>query len=201
MGQKVNPIISRLGEITYWKQQYFEKKSNEIATYSLKSLEIKKFIYKFFKDNGLIVQNCKLHYINENSLHLYISYYITLESLFLITKINKQQNIKFIRSKKKLKKKKYLILKKNIKNYLNYQKIKYNRDLNNDIKKKHKKHVKTVLHAEQKMLKIRRMILLTFYKQNIRIKNYNNAIRIKYNSFLEKLFKSLQLFINNRDKK
>ena len=196
MGQKVNPTIFRLGKITNWKQQYFEKKSNEITTYSLKSLEIKKFIYKFFKDNGLTVQNCKLHYINENSLHLYISYYLTLKSISLITKINKQQNIKFIKSKKKIKKKKYLKLKKNIKNYLNYQKMVYNRNLNNTIKRKNFKYVKKVLHAEQKMLKIRRMNLLTFYKQNIKIKNYNNAIRIKCNSFLEKLFKSLKLFIN-----
>ena len=196
MGQKVNPTIFRLGKITYWKQQYFEKKSNEIATYSFKSLEIKKFIHKFFKDNGLAVQNCKLHYINENCLHLYVSYYLTLESIFLITKINKQQNIKFVKSKKKVKKKKYLKLKKTIKNYLNYQKIAYNRSLNNTIKRKNFKHTKKVLHAEQKMLKIRRMNILTFYKQNIKIKNYNNAIGIKYNSFLEKLFKSLKLFIN-----
>ena len=66
----------------------------------------------------------------------------------------------------------------------------YNRYLNNTIKRKNFKHVKKVLHAEQKMLKIRRMNILTFYKQNIKIKNYKNAIRIKYNSFLEKLFKN-----------
>ena len=66
--------------------KYFEKKSNEITIYSFKNLEIKKFIYKFFKDNGLKVQNCKLHYINEESLHLFISYYLTLQSIFLITK-------------------------------------------------------------------------------------------------------------------
>ena len=63
MGQKVNPIISRLGEITYWKQQYFEKKSNEIATYSLKSLEIKNIIHNYLKVDKILKGVAKILFL------------------------------------------------------------------------------------------------------------------------------------------
>jgi len=196
MGQKVNPIIFRLGKTKHWKYQYFEKKLNETSVYSFKSLEIKKFVHKFFQDNGLIVQNCKLQYIDENSLHLYISYYLTLKSILFITKINKQQNIKLIKSRRKNKKKIYVKIKKNIKNCLNYQRVDYNNYLNNLINKKSHKKVKKIIQTEQKTLKIRRVNLLKFYKHNIKIQNYNKIKRLKLNSFLENFFKSLQLFLN-----
>jgi len=196
MGQKVNPTIFRLGKTTNWKQKYFEKKSTESAIYSFQDQEIKKFIYKFFKDNGLIVQNCVLHYLNENSIHIYVSYYLTFKSTFLLTKINKQQNVKLIKSKRRIKMKKYLGIKKNVKNYLNYQKLSYNINLSNLIKKKEHKKVKNILQIEQKMLKIRRMGLLKFYKQNLNINKYNKISILNSHSFIESLFKSLQIFLN-----
>lgn len=106
MGQKVNPTIFRLGKTTQWKQQYFERKTNEIAAYSFKSIEIKNFIQQFFQTNGLVVQNCKLHYFNDDSLHIFISYYLTLKSTLLISNLTKQQNIKLLKLKKKKLKKK-----------------------------------------------------------------------------------------------
>lgn len=196
MGQKVNPTIFRLGKTTNWKQKYFEKKSNESSIYSLKSQEIKKFIHKFFQDNGLIVQNFTLQYLNENSVHIYVSYYLTLKSTFLLTKINSKQNIKLIKSKKKIKNKKYFKIRKNIINYLNYQKISYNKDLNTTIKKKDFIKIKNVFRLDQKILRIRRMNLLKSYKQNLKFKKYKNINIINSNSFLEKLFKSLELFLN-----
>lgn len=196
MGQKVNPTIFRLGKLTNWKLRYFEKKSNESAIYSIRTQEIKKFISKFFQNNGLIVHNCTLNYLNENSLYIYVSYHLTIKSTFLLTKINKQQNIKLIKSKKKVKKKKYLGIKKNTKNYFNYQKLSYNIDLNRTIKKKDFNKIKKVFKTEQKMLKIRRMNILKSYKQELKIKKYNQIHRIKYNSFIEKLLKSLKLFLN-----
>jgi len=200
MGQKVNPIVFRLGKTAYWKQQYFEKKSNEIANYSFKSLEIKKFICKFFKNNGLILQNCKLHYMNENSLHFCISYYLTLTAISFVTQINKQQSIKFIKSKRKIKKNRYLKLKKSVDTYLDYQRVAYNKCLNKNVHRTNSLGIKKVLQAEQKAVKVRRMAALTFYKQNLRIKNLNKAIKIKFNSFLENFFKSLHFFLGKNTK-
>ena len=66
--------------------------------------EMKKFVYKFFQDNGLVVQDFNLHHLNENSVHLYVSYYLNLKSTFLLTRINSKQNIKLVKEDlKKLK--------------------------------------------------------------------------------------------------
>lgn len=196
MGQKVNPTIFRLGKIKNWKSQYFEKKSNEIAMYAFKITELKKFIEKFFQNNGLIVQNCKVSYLNENSLHVFVSYYLTLQSIFFITKVNKQQKIQLVKSKRLKNKKKFIRIKKNIKNYLSYQKLNYNEILNKNIKKKDYKKIRRVIQNEEKSLKIRRINVLKLYKQNTKIQDCNKINRIRLTSLLEKLFKSLQIFLN-----
>jgi hypothetical protein len=53
MSQKVNPTILRLGIKNEWFSKYFEKKSQELTTYSFNDLEIRKFIDLFFKNYGL----------------------------------------------------------------------------------------------------------------------------------------------------
>ena len=177
MGQKVNPIIFRLGKITNFKNQYFEKKSNETAIYSFKSLEIEKLIYKFFKDNGLIVQNCELRYIDENSLHVTIQYYLSQKTLSCITpKFEKQNN--------------HLKLKNTyIKKYLNYKLLNYQVNLNSILPRKKLKSVKSLLKPKNNISKIKRINSSKFLQQKFKIKI------IKLNSFLEKLFKSLQFFL------
>jgi hypothetical protein len=177
MGQKVNPIIFRLGKITNFKNQYFEKKSNEAATYSFKSLEIEKLIYKFFKDNGLIVQNCELQYIDENSLNINIQYYLSQKTLFYITPKFKRQN-----NNLKLKN-------TYIKKYSNYKLLNYQVDLNNILQKKKLESVKSLLKPKNKISKVKRINSSKFLYQKSKIKI------IKLNSFLEKFFKSLQFFL------
>lgn len=200
MGQKVNPTIFRLGKVTNWKLQYFEKKPNEIATYSLKSLEIQKFIHKFFKDNGLIVQNCKIHYINENALHLYISYYLTLKSILLVTKINKQQNLKLIKSRKKYIKsrKKYIKSKKNIKNSFKRQKPFYNKDikLNRIKKRKYADVIKNIRnYYEYQKLYYNRNLNDTILKKNF--KKVKNIIKTERNMLKIRRMNLLKCFKHN----
>lgn len=73
MGQKTNPNIFRLGKTKEWKSKYFEKKPTEFSVYTFKDLEIKNFIEKFFKDNGLLVDCCKLNYFDDK-LDIFVSY-------------------------------------------------------------------------------------------------------------------------------
>ena len=40
MGQKINPVIFRLGVNKTWKTEFFEKKNNELPLYVFKDLEI-----------------------------------------------------------------------------------------------------------------------------------------------------------------
>ena len=195
MGQKVNPNIFRLGKTTKWKQQYFEKKPTDIKVYSFKNLEIKNFIHKFFQNNGLIVHNLKLHYLDNNSLHIFVSYYLTLKFIALLSQKIKERKIR-LKPKRKANRKKYLNIQKSVKNYLVYQKINYNKSLNTVVKTQNRQQVKQIIQTERNTLKHRRFRLLKFYKQQLRVANFKNLKNIQFNSFLEKLFKSLHLFLN-----
>lgn len=221
MGQKTNPNIIRLGKTKTWNSQYFEKKSTEAAIYTFKILEIKKFIYKFFKDYGLIVHSCEIQYLNENSLNICIFYYLTFNSLNFISSINKMQNIKFNKKedlientnyqnfkdnesnkqllsfitkiKPKIKRNRYFIIKQKIKNYTNYQINKTINDL-----QKQKILNNTTINPKQKILKIKRLNYLKIYKKYLLIKTYENFNNIEKNKILLKFFESLSLFINKK---
>jgi hypothetical protein len=195
MGQKVNPNIFRLGKTIKWKQQYFEKKSTDIKVYSFKNLEIKNFIHKFFQNNGLIVHNLKLHYLDNNSLHIFVSYYLTLNFISLLSQEIKEKKIR-LKPKRKANRKNFLKIQKNVKNFLVYQQMNYNQSLNTVVKTQNRQQVKQIIQTEKNTLKHRRLRLLKLYKQQTRIANFNNIRTLQFNSFLEKLFKSLQLFLS-----
>lgn len=225
MGQKTNPNIFRLGNTKNWNLQYFEKKLSEASIYSFKSLEIKKFIYKFFKDNKFIIHNCKINYIDENSIYIYVSYYLTFDSKHDINLLNKKHNIKFIRKKNFLskknnnkiffsslptlsnksnfktnyKKKISSIIKNSVKNYKNYQELNYCfNTLPTFTQKKNILTANKIIKTEKNSLKIKRLNFLKNYKKFLFIKNYENAKTIDTNKFLSNFFESIHLFINKK---
>jgi ribosomal protein S3 len=93
MGQKVNPNIFRLGVNKTWKTEFFEKKRQELPLYTFKDLEIKNYIERFLETQGILLHDYKQHYTN-NTLNLYISYYITPE--FSSSKFSKDEKIVLI---------------------------------------------------------------------------------------------------------
>jgi hypothetical protein len=95
MAQKTNPIIYQLGKTKLWKSQYFEKTSQDSKNYSYSDTEIRKYITKFFKDNGLIVYNCKIYYFDNNLVHIVVSYMLTLKAAALAGILTKKQHIRF----------------------------------------------------------------------------------------------------------
>lgn len=225
MGQKTNPNIFRLGNTKNWNLQYFEKKLSEASIYSFKSLEIKKFIYKFFKDNKFIIHNCKINYIDENSIYIYVSYYLTFDSKHDINLLNKKHNIKFIRKKNFLskknnnkiffsslttlsnksnfktnyKKKISSIIKNSVKNYKNYQELNYCfNTLPTFTQKKNILTANKIIKTEKNSLKIKRLNFLKNYKKFLFIKNYENTKTIDTNKFLSNFFESIHLFINKK---
>ena len=54
MGQKINPNIFQINKTNEWNSEYIEKKSKDFYLHTIKDLEVKKFIYKFFKNHNLI---------------------------------------------------------------------------------------------------------------------------------------------------
>jgi ribosomal protein S3 len=89
MGQKTNPNILRLGASKQWNIKNIEKKNQEIAFYSFKSTEIKQFIEKNFRDNGLIVVKCKVYYSDSGLLHIFLLYNTSPDVSFFITSSDK----------------------------------------------------------------------------------------------------------------
>ena len=72
MGQKTNPNIFRLGVNKTWKTEFFEKKRNELPLYTFKDLEIKSYVERFLKNQGIFLHDYKQHYSN-STLNLYVS--------------------------------------------------------------------------------------------------------------------------------
>jgi hypothetical protein len=95
MGNKVNSSIFRLSKTKNWKSKHFEKKTTETAIYNFKDLEIRAFVVRFFKQHGLIVNNCRLNYSYDGTVHLFISYVTTFNSTLLIKETRHLQNLTF----------------------------------------------------------------------------------------------------------
>jgi len=118
MGQKVNAKIFRLGyNNNDWSSKYLEQNYDELSLYIYQDIEIKNYIDKFFKQHKLFLHFCRIQR-SEAGLNIFISYYTSLKSLYLINNINLTQKILLNMTKKKKKINKRLwiiyILKKKI---------------------------------------------------------------------------------------
>jgi hypothetical protein len=126
MGQKTNAISFRINtKNPEWNSRYMEKNTEEYFFFIHLNLEIEKFLNYLFKLYGIILHNYKIYFTDTN-LIIYISYFITLKTVFLINKIKKNQ--KFLLGKKKLRIKKTknrLKIIKNFKKYLLNSRFKY----------------------------------------------------------------------------
>ena len=111
MGQKINSTLYRLGEESStsrlkWDFHQTEKNVRETSDYLIKSLYIKTFIVRFFRLHGLLVNQCNLSYSN-TVLNVYVSFFITLESVSLIeqqnllSKINTKGSYNYFKRQKK----------------------------------------------------------------------------------------------------
>lgn len=171
MGRKTNPNILRLGVCKNYNFKYIEKKSTESALYSFKNLEIYNFIYQFFKNNNLKVQDCKINFF-DNNLHVYISYYSLLQSTTAV-----------VLKKKLIKKRKDKILEKMRKKYF---KLKNKEKSNLLTLKKKKKLTKKIRFLEYYiLLRIKRK---KFFKRN------KNILYKRY-----KLMNFIKLLLQKKD--
>lgn len=89
MGQKTNPNILRLGKLKEWKSKYIEKKNTESSVVIFRDLEIRKFVFQLFANNGIKIQNCKTCYSGD-SLYIYICYYNSTKPAMLTGKVKMQ---------------------------------------------------------------------------------------------------------------
>lgn len=107
MGQKTDARIFRLGVAKKnWESKYIEKNNEESSLYLYKTLEIQKYLNRFFGLYKIKIHNCKLFY-SENSLQIFISFYLTTKTLYAInkhlTKYSKKYSTYFKRLQARLK--------------------------------------------------------------------------------------------------
>ena len=106
MGQKINSNIFRLGiKQNEWNSKYFEKSKEEATLYNFNDLQLKAYINKFLNTQGILLHNLKIKYTGK-ILFIFVSFFITKRTLFIINEINSLQKIKLKRKRKKRRKKK-----------------------------------------------------------------------------------------------
>ena len=197
MGQKTNPNILRLGKTKEWKSKYIEKKSNELFGYAFNYLEIQKFISKFFEQNGLIVNDCKISQ-SENFFHIFVSYFTLPKAKQLINILNSKQKIKIVFKKKKsiqfLKKK--ASLRKNILNYDLYNQRYSSEKIHENLKSN--ESIYQIKDHYFLNTKFRRLDGIDYYKKYKNINTSKNITHVKTHFFIKKIFESIYMFLKKK---
>lgn len=180
MGQKIDARIFRLGICKKnWEQKYIEKNNEESSLYLYKTLEIQKYINRIFNLYKIKIHNCKVFY-SDNSLQIFISFYLTEKTIHIIDK-----NLTKYQKKLSMRIKRLNIKKKNKKNRLPYR-------LNSK---------QTILLKKFEDILLESLSLYTKEKTNIFIKlqNLNNYKQLTYNQIKDckVIFKQLKKFVKN----
>jgi len=86
MGQKTNASIFRQGLLKKnWEIKTLEKNKEESSFFLYKTLEIQKYINRFFGLYEIKIHNCKIFY-SDNSLQIFVSFYATIKTIYIINK-------------------------------------------------------------------------------------------------------------------
>merc|ERR1712021_107190 len=86
MGQKVDARIFRQGvNKKNWELKHIEKNKEESSLFLYKTLEIQKYLNRFFKLYKIKVHNCKVFY-SDSSLQVFVSFYVTPKIFYVINK-------------------------------------------------------------------------------------------------------------------
>jgi len=86
MGQKTDARIFRQGVTKKnWELRHIEKNNEESSLFLYKTLEIQKYLNRFFGLYKMKIHNCKIFY-SESSLQVFISFYVTAKTITVIHK-------------------------------------------------------------------------------------------------------------------
>jgi hypothetical protein len=86
MGQKTDARIFRQGiNRKNWELKHIEKNNEESSLFLYKTLEVQKYLDRFFKLYKIRIHNCKIFY-SDTSLRIFISFYISTRTFHTLTK-------------------------------------------------------------------------------------------------------------------
>merc|ERR1712207_120967 len=121
-----------MGNKKNWEFKHIEKNKGESPLFLYKTLEIQRYLNQFFKLYKIKIHNCKILY-SENSLQIFLSFYVTTTTFYIIKKNLTKYSKECKKTFKPLFSSKYEKRKKNYRNKLkfsNIKKIKRNKKLN-----------------------------------------------------------------------
>jgi ribosomal protein S3 len=190
MGQKLNPIIFRLGVNKTWKTEFFEKKNNELPLYVFKDVEIKNYIERVFETNGIIVHDYKQHY-SASTLNLYISYFVTSDFMLSNRKNCDQLIIKNTNGNR------LTISKKFKKGIFSYYGLSFNRSNHSLFENSSKAYIiKQYLNSNSNLFTNSFVKNLREIQTNKYLHPSKN-IKMRVKGFFEQVFAVLNVFIGN----
>lgn len=86
MGQKTDARIFRQGvSKKNWEIKHIEKNNEESSLYLYKTIEIQKYLNRFFGLYKVKIHNCKIFY-SDTSLQIFVSFYLTTKTAYVINK-------------------------------------------------------------------------------------------------------------------
>jgi hypothetical protein len=150
-----------------WNLQCVEKNKEEHNLFTYQNIEIQKYLVQFFSDKGLNIHNIKLLY-SQKSLYIYITYHSTKELYSFVKK-----NLKF----------------KSTKIHTSQNKTIFNEKISN--------YFTTKKYKVQTALKIKRLEILSKFKNYIINQNQTNSDLVNKNYFLQQVLETLTKFTGN----
>jgi len=172
MGQKVDARIFRQGvNKKNWELKHIEKNKEESSLFLYKTLEIQKYLNRFFGLYKIKIHNCKIFY-SDSSLQIFLSFYVTTRTFFAISK--------------------------NVTKYSEEYPPIFGSTFSHSRKKKHKKRARNFeVKKFQRMLFLKtfqKMII----KRNISSNKFKSYSATSLKEFQEILIKSLETYTKNK---
>ena len=186
MGQKINPIIFRLGVNKTWKTEFFEKKNHELPLYVFKDLEVRNYIERVLETYGIILHDYKQHY-NGSTLNLYVSYFVTSDFMVDKKEIVDKLVIKNTIGEKKIIENSYSSMGNSVHSSFNEKLI----DLANDSARLYR--LKQYFNSSQSSLQLENL-----GSEQSKIEKRFTNMNSKVNGIFDQVFEVLNLFSNNK---
>jgi len=183
MGQKTDARIFRQGLTKKnWEFKYIEKNDEESSLFLYKTLEIQKYVNRFFELYKIRIHSCKILY-SDSSLKIFLSFCITTKTFYTINKnIIKYSKIFVAPSQ-------FTLLKKKKKKSWRKEKRKSVWHC-----PKSRAHGKTTIALPMKNLQKLKKI------KNTQLSNFKPYLKTDLRSFQEILLKSLETYTNHKIK-
>ena len=207
MGQKTDARIFRQGiHKKNWEIKYIENNNEESSLFLYKTLQIQKYLNRFFGLYKMKIHHSKIFY-SDTSLQIFLSFYVTTKTFHTISKDLTKYSKKWLATFKPVFSKKHRKKRRHLRKRMNFKKMKkvcfpylgksirLKKALLFQKKKIRKKKVSRSNKIRNFEIKKNQKILIKKNKSLVKFKPYSTS---GLKEFQEILIKSLKAYTNNK---